>query len=138
MLEKRYIRSVQAAIHDGGLKEHKASLVLQYTDNRTTHVSEMTKKEAQALLAKLNEGKTKPEDKRKKMIRLCYSLGYQCGLLDDNGELDKKRLFGLIKRLSPYEKGLFEHDFEEMKILCSVFKKYHLDYSKKKEKTPIA
>lgn len=133
MVEKKYIRSIRAAIADGGMEEHKESLVHQYTNGRTVHISEMTTQEALQLIAKLNEGKIKPEDKRKKMIRLCYSIAYQCELVDDRGELDKKRFSALVERLSPWNKGLQEHDYEEMKILCSIMRKFHHEHTKEKE-----
>lgn len=123
-LDKRYIRSIRAAIADKGLNEQKESLVHQYTNKRTTHISEMTTHEALQLLAKLNEGQVKTEDTRKKMIRLCYSIGYQLKLTDDAGELDKARFDGLIKRLSPQHKSIQEHNYDEMVTLCSIMRKY--------------
>jgi hypothetical protein len=132
MLDKKYIRSIRAALADKGLEEQKESLVHQYTDGRTTHVSDMSTAEALALLAELNKGKSQ-EDGRKKMIRLCYSLGYQIGMVDAAGKLDKTRFNALIERLSPQHKALGDHNYEEMKMLCTLFRKYYNERLKNKE-----
>ena len=131
MLDKKYVRSIRAALADKGLDEMKESLVAQYTKNRTTHITEMSTHEALALLAKLNESSSQA-DQRSKMIRLVYSLCYKLGLVDESGELDKKRMAGLVERLSPWHKGLQAHNFEELKTLCTVFRKYYREETKNK------
>lgn len=124
-----YIRSIRAALADKGLMEQKESLVYQYTNERTTHISEMSQGEALELLAKLNEG-DKPEDQRAKMIRLCYSLGYQMQLVGEDGKIDKPRFDALIQRLSPQHKDIGSHSYEELKMLCTVFRKYYNEWLK--------
>ena len=60
-------------IQNNGLREHKEDMVLQYTDGRTSHVSDMTQEEFTALIKVLKE--SDPADRmRKKIWAIAYDL----------------------------------------------------------------
>lgn len=128
MLAKKYISAIYAGLSAKGLQDQKEELVSSYTDGRTTSTRGMTTAEALNLISFLNGDQNKKEDKRSKMICYIYSLAYQMNMTlitKEKTKVDTERLDALVKRLSPQNKGLQEHSYDELITLTTLFNKYY-------------
>lgn len=73
-------------ISNNGLREMKDDLVLQYSEGRTSHVSELSQSEFQALIKTLQSSDPTVR-MRRKLFAIAYSLGW---LVKDADEAERK------------------------------------------------
>lgn len=128
MLDKKYISAIYAGLNAKGLQGQKEELVSSYTDERTTSTREMKKSEAIKLIAYLNIGSESKKDNRAKMFKKIYALAHEMNItksIKGKTKVDTKRLDALTKHLSPQNKGLQKHSYDELKTLVTLFKKYY-------------
>lgn len=80
-ITKLQIAGIHTALRVRGMHDQKNSLVLQYTNGRTSSVAAMTFTEAHELLKMLNGQKTEKKDPRDKMIRSIIAMAREMGVI---------------------------------------------------------
>lgn len=129
-LEQKYIKAIYAGLHSTDKNKYKEDLVASFTDGRTTSVREMSTQEALDLIKHLSD-EGKQDQIRGKMIKAIYAICYNLGFTHSNGDLDKERMQGLVKTLSPKNKSLQDHSYKELQVLVSLFQRYYRQQLKK-------
>lgn len=113
IVTKPQIQKINILMRELGVYEDKDVLVLGYTNSRTSHISEMYVNEARALIQKLVT--LSPKEKLKNNI---VHLGYRCGLLYGDSDVDKKiniaKLNLFLKQRGTVKKELDKMDMGEL------------------------
>ncbi|PZP44840.1 MAG: hypothetical protein DI598_14040 [Pseudopedobacter saltans] len=110
---KPQIQKINILLRELGIYEDKEVLVAGYTGSRTTHISEMYTNEARALIQKLVT--LSPKEKLKNNV---IHLGYRCGLLYGETDVDKKinvaKLNIFLRQRGSVKKDLDKMNMEEL------------------------
>lgn len=116
-------KQLHALLAQTGLKAHKESLVLGYTNGRSESSRDLTAQEADALIRYLS-AQAKPEDAddkmRKKMIHYARQMGWEIEV-PRGRKADIERLNNWCIHYGQYHKPLMEHDTAELTRLLSQF-----------------
>lgn len=114
--------------------EHKAELVLSFTEGRTEHSSEMTYAECQLFIQWCQSQAREEEDKcqrmRRKVLAICHDLQwYKCdssgALIKHLGRpvLDFVRIDAFCKERGNAHKPLQQHTSAELTKLVTIFER---------------
>lgn len=100
MITKPQITIIHVLLAKRGLKEEKAGIVLTYTNDRSSHVSEMSKKEAATLIQHLS-GESKfnnSVDRGEKQRRYIIAMARQMGWTTTDGRADMVKINSWIAK----------------------------------------
>jgi len=120
-------------LNQAGLADEKDGIVLQFTNNRTTHLSEMTKAETTALLTSLCDtriGQAHQSQTRKRMINKILSMAHEMGWEKPDGKVDMKRLNAWCEKYSKQHTPLDKISDQELPSVVTVFEKVYLSFLK--------
>lgn len=120
MASKPQVQKINVLINKLGLKPHKELLIMNYTKDRTSHISEMYFDEARILITNLV--KHEPDDRKRSLI---LSLGYQCGLLYGESPEDKKINIAKLNKFL-LERGAVKKELN--KLNAEELKKVHRQF----------
>lgn len=115
------IRLVRMLMSKKGIIADKEAIVLQYTNQRTTHLSEMTWQETKALIEML-QGKDSRERMTNKMLSMCHVIGWE---VVPGGAVDMARLNAWLVKYSPAHKPLKELSSKELQQAVGIFEKVY-------------
>lgn len=102
-ISKAQLRKVYTLIRQQHLGEMKESLVAQFTNGRTTHVSEMTATEVSHLINALV--KDDPDTRmRNKVLAICHNMGW---LMPGMHELNRLVVDRFLERRGVVKKALY-------------------------------
>jgi len=125
---REQLRAFRGALSCLNLQEMKDALVLQFTENRTTHSSEMQLHEMRALLTHLqgnNNDKfniTRADHMRRRIFSMCYSLGWTVvDPLTGKQKADSERLKNWLLKYGYKHKELADYEYWELPRLVTQF-----------------
>lgn len=119
-ISKNQIKIIITLLHACGLFEEKEKLVKEYTQGKSTHLSDMDEFQAECMINDLQEYKNKnhlcydaADKMRKKIISLFRAFGY-----NDNGKADMTRIYQTFKYY--FNKELNDCSADELRKFLSV------------------
>ena len=134
---KKQVHFIKSLMAKNKLLEQSADFAIQYSDGRTEHISELTTKEAFALIKSLYNPDPEMMDRfnamRRKIISNAYEMGWvkvvvaggKQELKADMDRIDQWCLqYGVIK------KTLNKYTFAELSKIVTQFGKVHSDFLK--------
>jgi hypothetical protein len=114
------LRHLHKLLHDTDQMEIKAALVLQFTEGRSSHSSDMYIGECRELIAHLDV----TDKQRKRILSVCHQLGWyrrdasgSMVLRNGKGILDYDRIDAWCIRSGAYHKSLNKHTAQELSKL---------------------
>ena len=111
---KPQVQKANVLLNKLGLKTEKDSFAMQFSSGRTTHVSELSIKEASNLIQYLVN-----QEPAEKLRNAILQLGYRCGLLYGTTAEDKKmnpaKLDGFLLSRGSVKKKFYEMGVQELK-----------------------
>jgi len=119
------IKYVRGLLARNGISEMKEELVSQYTEGRTTHLSDMTYQETQLLINNL-----KGDDKRGRMVRKMLSMAHEMLWEDENGKVDMERINAWCKKHTALHKSLDELETDVLPAVVTTFGKVYKSFLK--------
>lgn len=108
MASKPQIQKINILLRQMGIMEMKNSMVMQFSNDRTNHISELSKLEATNMIKYLVYHN--PNEKQRAAI---ISLGYKTGLLYGDTPEDKKMNMVKLDRFLK-ERGAVKKPFKEL------------------------
>lgn len=122
-------KAIRALLHKQGLLQNKDEIVLSFTNNRTSHISEMNIEEAKDLLGWLfgdQKEKDKAEAMKKKLFAMCHEIGWISVKTYVQGSevtsrKDYSRVHGWVEKYGYLKKPLGEYVYKELPKLISQF-----------------
>lgn len=121
-------------------KEDKEAMVMQFTDGRTTHLSQMTQEETVALFAALSSDEEKKRARMEgKMMVLARDMGWLKAAstgavsyeLRTGMVADVARVNAWAVKHTPYHKPLKELTIAELTKVVSLFEKVYKEFLEK-------
>ncbi|RTL47238.1 MAG: hypothetical protein EKK39_14815 [Sphingobacteriales bacterium] len=107
--------------------ETKEIITLGFTQQRTTHISEMTKTEAAALIQHLKD--IDPEEQRaNKMRRKIISMAHEMHWHNKYGKADIQRIDNWCKAYGYKHKSLNNYTYKELPALVTQFEQVYLSF----------
>lgn len=130
-ITNKQIRFVHYLFKDKGIaKDVQQSMVLASSDGRTEKVSELKGREVNFLISNLKGESEGVQRMKKKIIAICYELGWV--LKEDKDKIDWTRVNGFCKERGHAKKVFNKYDFVELPTLVTQFEKL-LKSSEEKE-----
>lgn len=132
------IKKARTMLSKAGLSDDKDRLVMEYTNNRTVHLSEMNHQEAQAMfdgLSALMGLKTEPKNDRSpartKMVRKVLYMAHEMNWeLPNSRKVDMNRVNNWCMKHSPFHCKLDDVDTDDLPRLVAVFTKVYESFLK--------
>jgi hypothetical protein len=129
---KEQIKAINATLAKKGLMEEKASIIMQSTNGRTGHSSELYLEEAKALLKSLlTTGQTPRQGSKNKMIGKIFAMAHEIGWVgqktsvNDKGQMftanDYSKVYAWIKKYGYLHKDIKQYEFNEIPKLLTQF-----------------
>lgn len=129
----KQIAAARAAMHRLGLLRNKDEIVESYTNNRTSHLSEMTDAEIGELITWLNQDR-KQQDDNSLMVRKLFAMAHEMGwiavekLVHPDGSISTKKnykqLHGWVEHYGYLRKKLNRYSHNELPKLITQFEQY--------------
>lgn len=128
---REQIRAFRAMLNKLNMQDMKDDLVMQASNGRTTHSTELTMSEMRGLLEHLG-GKQDKEAllKRSNMMRrrifsMCYTLGWvKYDEAEKRDVVDKDRLDGWLIKYGYLHKDLQQYEYRELPRLVTQFENF--------------
>jgi hypothetical protein len=114
------IKAIRATLISRGIMADKDGIALQFSANRTTHISELTIEEARELLQAYNgKQQVKNNNMHGKVFALAHNLGWvEQRTIVQGGRLSQKndytKLYNWIKTYSKHKKDINLHTPQEL------------------------
>jgi hypothetical protein len=132
------IKCCKALINKLHLQAQKDNLVLGFSNQRTSHVTELTSSECNAFIAWLKSQDTdeqKAEKMRRKIIAIARSMGWQKNEVQPNGSIvqkaDMQRIDEFCKSKGYLHKKLNQYLYNQLPTLVSQFEAVQKSYLNK-------
>lgn len=119
------IKYVRGLLARNGIMDMKEQLVSQYTNGRSTHLSDMTYQETQELINSLNG-----ESKRSRMVRKIISMAHEMLWEDENGKADMERINAWCEKYTAKHKPLNQIKTDELPAVVTTFTKVYKSFLK--------
>ena len=110
------IKYVRGLLARNNLTELKDQLVLQYTNNRSTHLTDMNYQETQDMINSLIG-----EDSRGKQVRKILSMAHEMLWEDENGKVDMARVNNWCVKYTATHKALNDLKTHELAAVVTTF-----------------
>ena len=132
----KQIKFARGILHSKGLSDSKDEIVLELTDGRTSHLSEMTKAEAQLFFDVMlgeaqspapNSEAAKCDNSTRKLLSMAHEVKWQ----SPNGKVDYQRLSNWCKKYSPAHKCYKQQNSKELAETVTSFSKLHIQTLRK-------
>lgn len=107
-----------------GLREQKEDIVLELTEGRTSHFSDMTKAEVAAFFRLM--GAEDKDDARQKMQRKLLSLAHEMQWHNADGQLNYERLDAWCIKYTPAHKPFRAMSAKELSTAITIFGKMYV------------
>ena len=142
ILNQKQLRAIHALLGDHGLRDDKASIVQAFTGGRTTHSSEMSIREAAALighLKSLNPINGRADKMRNKILSMAHEMGWtvpSSGLQppSPHGEgkqkVDMAHVNNWCLAKSYLKKKLDDYEYAELPKLVTQFEQVYKSHLK--------
>jgi len=130
---KEQVKAVNATLAKIGQMPNKAEIVSNYTNQRTTHSSELTTEEARGLLTALTRGKQTVRQNSKPsqhMVNKLFAMAHEMGWITTKAHVsegsvkkvkDYSRVHDWVQKYGWKKQPLKEYTYEEMPKLVSIF-----------------
>lgn len=138
MITTNQLRCCQALIKKLALHAQKENIILGFSNQRTTHLKELSSNECNALIAYLKKQdpqEQQAETMRRKIIAIARSMGWQKTMVSTDGELrvkaDMQRIDAFCQKQGFLHKKLNQYLYHQLPKLVSQFEAVQKDYLKK-------
>lgn len=111
----------------------KEQLVRDFTNNRTTHLSEMTQPETQLLIRALGGGIESPKDKMvRKILSMAHEMGWEEHTPGANGKrkVDMERLNAWCRKHTRLHTDLDDIPYRELPEVVTAFERVYSGFLK--------
>lgn len=122
-MTSKQVGFVRKLLINAGLHDQKEELVHQYTDGRTTHLTDMTHEETQAIIKSL-----RGDDPKEAMCNKILSLAHDMQWKTSSGKVDMKRINGWCMKFSKLKKPFNEFTEKELPELVTAFEKVYQSF----------
>ena len=125
----KQIRTIYAIIRNKGM--NKEEMVSSFTEERTTHLSEMTFDEANEMIVRLKESQYheyKADKMRKKILYYCHMMRWY---IPDTNKLDFNRINQFCVDKGHKHKPLNDYTVKELPMLVSQWESVYEYYLSK-------
>lgn len=119
------IKYVRGLLARAGMMDIKDQVVMQYTNNRTTHLSDMNYQETQELIGALSG-----ENSRAKQVRKIMSMAHEMQWELEGGKVDIARINAWCVKYSHQHKALNELTEQELPAVVTTFTKVYQSFLK--------
>lgn len=119
------IKYVRGLLSKAGLSEQKDEIVYEYTDGRTTHLTDMNQTETAALIKALS-GKSKKDAMVGKILSMAHEMGWEL----PDGKVDMKRINAWCEKYTKQKKALDQIPVNELPAVVTVFEKVYMSFLK--------
>jgi uncharacterized protein YqeY len=118
------IKYVRALLSRHGLTEQKDEVAMEFTEGRTTHLSEMTYAETAALIKALDE------NPRTAQVNKILSMAHEMGWELPGGKVDMGRIDAWCRKYTKQHLPLDNIPDEELPQVVSIFTKVYMSFLK--------
>ena len=123
----KQIKYVRGLLRSADLEEEKDSLVLQYTDGRTTHLTDMNQADTQALIKALGGGVSPRTKMVNKMLSLAHEMGWE---LPESRKVNMERINAWCNKYTKHKCDLDDIPNSELGAVVTNFEKIYEDFLK--------
>jgi len=121
----KQIKYIRYLLISGGMIEHKDDVILEATEGRTTHITEMTYSESNSLIKWLTGEKS-----RDKQVGKILSMAHEMGWETPDGKVDMSRIDGWCGKYTIEKKALDKIGDKELPGVVTVFEKVYMSFLK--------
>ena len=118
-LPRNYLGKIHILLKELDLNKYKGLLVMQFTNNRTEHSSEMKVSEALQLITHLSKLDGAAERMRRKVFALAYEVGLIWGDTPDDKRMNGAKLDKFLRERGTVKKPLNAMSKEELQKTVS-------------------
>lgn len=132
------LRAIHALLNEAGLMDEKADIVGGFTGGRTTHVREMKKGEAMALIQHLKSASPQPSPKereyvgsekmRNKILSMAHEMGWH---QEGTNKIDMKHVNDWCLKYGYLHKKLDDYTYSELPRLVTQVEGVYKDFIRK-------
>ena len=126
----KQIKFVRGLLSKLGMAESKDDIVLNHSNGRTTHLSELNYNESKSLIDFLaNQAKVPPSPKDKqirKILFMCHEMRWEL----PGGKINMDRINNFCLTRTAQKKPLDQFTAPELPALVTIFEKVYNDYLK--------
>jgi len=119
------IKYVRGLLAKNGIMDMKEQLVSQYTNGRSTDLSDMNYQETQELINNL-----KGDDKRGRMVRKMLSMAHEMLWETPEGKADMERINAWCEKYTEQHKKLDDLKTDELPAVVTTFTKVYKSFLK--------
>lgn len=124
------IRLVRGLLAKAGLTDQKEEIAFDYSNGRSTGLTDLNYSETKALIKFLNSQLNQKQLKKDKMVNKILSLAHEMRWELPSGKIDMKHVNDFCLTRTAEKKPLNKFSLEELPALVTIFEKVYISFIK--------